>query len=576
MYGLTTMVLQQDKEVAVSKDATSTIQQYVNCMGFGDTSSMVSTIIELIEKLPVLAQGGKRTETRMHFQLLTGYLSSMGHKGASGLATSDILKRCLIQIADVDLASVEKTHVASVINEVVEGSVIESRYFDFELTGLFHNMLLTLGRSLGVKYGALVVDSILADFSLASQSKPSRDDAFLDWLHKWIGSLVVGRMIIKGAFGNVRDERKDSKKSQKHAKVIESFAISISPLLVRSQLWDTSQSQESSRQRPSPHMVQSKSCVVVLILEFFRDLCTCLKSQIRSIIPVLLFPIVEKVSQSNIPSVQVAASQTLLAMTLADNKQGDIETFVTDHQRILGSAMLGQLRISNGSQVPRQADKERILDVSRAALWILQAVYRCTEGNHMLRTSHWIDLVELLHSRLAHLFVQQILVEEDISCICQLYSSFFRLLLYEFGVDAGEIYTFKTIGEYRNQNQPWRDALMPFRKSKKNGIHSDQEKKVDIPEIKSLDLTDRDIELCSKLTAQGCYLLSNSSLRIRVQACDFLTLGFQFLAFVGNYHEVRPISSGETMPKSLVLKFSYILTFPFPFVPFFTRIGAPG
>ena len=82
---------------SVSKVATSTIEQYVSRMGFGDTSSMVSTIIEMVEKLPILAQGGKKTEIRMQVQLITGYLSSLGSKGASGLATSSTLKRCLIR-----------------------------------------------------------------------------------------------------------------------------------------------------------------------------------------------------------------------------------------------------------------------------------------------------------------------------------------------------------------------------------------------------------------------------------------------------------------------------------------------
>jgi hypothetical protein len=66
-------------------------------MEFGDISFMVSTVLELIEKLPALVEGGRQIEIRMQFQLLTGYLSSMGNKGASAMATSDILKRCLIR-----------------------------------------------------------------------------------------------------------------------------------------------------------------------------------------------------------------------------------------------------------------------------------------------------------------------------------------------------------------------------------------------------------------------------------------------------------------------------------------------
>jgi hypothetical protein len=456
----------------------------------------------------------------------------------------------LTEIADVDLGSASKTQIASVIDEVSEGSEIKSRYFDFDLTNLFSDTLTALGQSLGVKYGAVFVDSILADLILASQSMPSGHDALPDWLHKWIGSLVVVRSVMKGAFTSGKgEEDDDNKKAQRRLRVIVSFASSIFPLLLRSQLWGLPTPLErgqsfgpgDARSGITPLKLQSNTCVVVLLLEFFRDLSRCLKSSIERFLPTILYPLVEKASQGNIASVRLSALQALQAISLA-NEVPQMETSIVEHQILLVSAMMGQLRISGGSQIPRQADKEKILHVSQSALWVLGCITRsncCVETSTMI-ISTWMDLVDLLHARLAHLFVQQVLMVEEICDICRLYSSYFRFLLFKFGADDSEVYTFKMIAEQSDPKQAWRDALAPYRKFMKDGFHSEVDKKIgEGEEPKYLDLSEKDVELCSKLNAQGCYLLSNASLKIRVMACDSLTLGFQFLAFVGTNHEVR-------------------------------------
>lgn len=74
-----------------------TICKYMDHMGAIDVSSMVSTIIALVEKLPALVEGGKRVEIRMQLQLLSGYFACVGSKGASVLGTSQRLRRFLIR-----------------------------------------------------------------------------------------------------------------------------------------------------------------------------------------------------------------------------------------------------------------------------------------------------------------------------------------------------------------------------------------------------------------------------------------------------------------------------------------------
>jgi hypothetical protein len=89
----------------VSKDAASTIREFLDKMEFGDTSFIVSTSIGLVEKLPSLVEGGKRVEIKMQFQLLMGYLLSVRNKGASAIANSASLKRALIRKYKIEVNS---------------------------------------------------------------------------------------------------------------------------------------------------------------------------------------------------------------------------------------------------------------------------------------------------------------------------------------------------------------------------------------------------------------------------------------------------------------------------------------
>ena len=57
-------------------------------------------------------------------------------------------------------------------------------------------MLRVLGKALGVKKGAIVVDACVADmYEAASEKGSSFGESHIGWLHEWIGSLVVAKEV---------------------------------------------------------------------------------------------------------------------------------------------------------------------------------------------------------------------------------------------------------------------------------------------------------------------------------------------------------------------------------------------
>jgi hypothetical protein len=57
-------------------------------------------------------------------------------------------------------------------------------------------MLRALGESLGIKHGAIVVDAFVSDIFEASIGGLSLSgEAYIEWLHEWIGSLAIAKEV---------------------------------------------------------------------------------------------------------------------------------------------------------------------------------------------------------------------------------------------------------------------------------------------------------------------------------------------------------------------------------------------
>jgi hypothetical protein len=65
-------------------------------------------------------------------------------------------------------------------------------------------MLQTLGKALGIKHAAIIVDSCIADFYEACLSRVDAQQHMsgsgqAEWLHEWLGGLVLAQEVSKAS-----------------------------------------------------------------------------------------------------------------------------------------------------------------------------------------------------------------------------------------------------------------------------------------------------------------------------------------------------------------------------------------
>ena len=437
-----------------------------------------------------------------------------------------------------------RTFSATVLNDPSTSNV-RLRRLDPELTSLAREMIRTLGGSLGAKHGAILIDGIISDFFEASFNMPSRPDAYVEWLHEWLGSLVVARELILGTFpspGNM---------GNKQYKIYQALALSILPLLVDSSLWhlplQNLHGVHEVKTTSSPKVLHGNECVVVALLELTRIFCYFLcQYDMESIMSSILPVVVEKASQDSVDSVNTAALETLKTIGVSVGLE-NADELVSSHQAILFATMLGRLRLPGGSKIPSQSDVDDITTTANSLRWVLDMVTRTKLENKAsaVKTSaksSVVDLMSVLEHRYDHLFVQKVLKNEDIEDLCYLHRAFFDYFLNIYEVDRDVTYTFKMQGVIESPKQPWLDQLSKFRKCNPDkGLHQDPtpevNEEVDARET-SIDVSETDISLFSRIIARNCYLLSHKLLKIRIKSCEGLLSGFQFLAFVGTVYEV--------------------------------------
>lgn len=97
---------------------------------------------------------------------------------------------------DIDFDGSSSTRVLATPTDIHQASDLQFRWLDSETALLSKNMLVVLGRILGVKHGALIVDAFISDFCEEGMDRVSSFGAsHIEWLHNWIGSLVVAKEV---------------------------------------------------------------------------------------------------------------------------------------------------------------------------------------------------------------------------------------------------------------------------------------------------------------------------------------------------------------------------------------------
>jgi hypothetical protein len=452
------------------------------------------------------------------------------------------------EIMDVDVESVFKRAFSATVLNDPSTSNIKCRRLDPELSSVFREMIRTLGFALGAKHGAILVDAVVSDFFEASFHLPKRSDAFLEWVHEWLGSLLVARELLLGIFSSPAA----SEHGNKQYRTYKALALSTLPLLVDSSLWnlplDDRNVGPETKKMLTPKVLRCNEYVVVALLELSTAYCYLLRQEdMENLMSLILPAVVEKAGQKSAESVETASLQTLKTIASSAGLKST-EELIFRHQIVLIAAMLGRVRVPGGSQVPNPGDVDDITSTTNSLRWVLEMVVgRAVEINgpnaSPTAKSSVVDLLSVMEYRYDHLFVQNVLQAGDVEDLCSLHKACFDFFLDYFGVDRDATYTYKIESASDDQKQPWLDQLSNFRKrSSGQGLHEDSNSEVykeNGSDKTPMDVSKADISLFSNLIARNCYLLSHKQLQIRIKSCDGLLLGFRFLAFVGTVYEVH-------------------------------------
>jgi hypothetical protein len=459
---------------------------------------------------------------------------------------------------DVDLQLSGCERLPSVVIKDTNESALGLQWLDLELTSLARDMIRALGDSQGPKYAAISIDAIISDFFDSSVHVPSHASAYLEWLHEHVGSLVVARELLIGAFPPWTHEAlRQGSKNHRSRGLLKSLGVSIIPLVVKSDFWDRVVNDQLLHTRegmpkPPPTVLKANACVSVLLLDLVRTFCNILNpDDVGGNLSALLLPLFEVASQSNFGLVRETSMRTLTTIAVSLGKKG-VEDLAVQEQHRLVASMVGRLRLHAGRLKHGNDATKDVLAIANALNLMLEYVIKVpldwNDNRSTTNRGSVGDLMALLQHRLDQLMYDKDLSEASLEVLCSLHMRFFDYFIYIFRVEKTATYSHKT-RDVEEQNN-WLDQLYKFReRSSVVPIHEEYRenaKNEGDRMLRYLDVSANEIELLSILIARNCTLLSNQSLSIRVSACQVLTSAFQFLAFVGTVHEV------ETQNSSLV------------------------
>ncbi|KAG7347866.1 hypothetical protein IV203_016571 [Nitzschia inconspicua] len=549
------IALKLDPDAEVSLCATSIADEYfrqISSIKNGIDQSncwMNRRVVELIEGLPALLMKGKNIETALQLKKTTGYIKCLRSGLDKAIYVSSSFQRALSQLMDVDLEASGRARNISGVFEDLTNSAVGSRRMDPSLASLARTTIQALGESLGPKHAALFIDAVVSNFYEGVSHVPSSTHTHLAWLHEWIGSVVVARELLIGAFVLCKDEVNTSfSKKARKGRILRSLGSSMLPMIVRTALCPFSNRAINTREGSQECvllMAKVKARISVLLLELVQTFCEILTPvDLDKEMSAILYPIVEMACESNFDLVRYAAKQVLASVGRTLERDG-VDDLVRSELNHLVASMLGRLRLPGGMQNLSNNNSKDILAVANALRWTLQSVLKATViSDHEGKSANFpslTDLMSLLQQKLDYLMYKKLLSDEDLEMLCKLHRSFFEYVLRSFAVPDNDSYVYRMCNSEFVSQQHWIETLHNFREVStvekvlgETGQRTDGEGEC---RHKRLEVSREDIELCSKLIARNCYLLSNPKLRIRIASCQGLISGFRFLAYVGSMHK---------------------------------------
>lgn len=511
----------------------------VRCLS-EDHSNTIALLInratDLMLELPTLARRQRKVELRTKLRLLTALLSLLSpteqrqrkrinksflQSMFSTCSTADEIRRAWTSALDVDFSEARTVAVLAMLDDNGEHATrpngLKLRYMDDEETSdAASNCLRKLGKALGPKHAALVVDATVADLYEACVTRIEEGGhqaligpGQIEWLHEWMGSLIFAKDVLVGAFAPLdADRKKDQKKERKRSLILTSLAASVLSIITSNTLIDLPCSQiqpqttgalgtnyfsshlrleslsSNSTALSSSAALRGNAAVSFLILDFVGVFFDLLGGESARFVPLCLYQILEKASSAGcftstgsaiFQSVQQMGFYALSRLSTACHYDR-ISDLVAGHLDQLVSNMLGRIRVPGGRALTAgNSLTDEVQVVAAVTVFILRIV---AQGLRDLRVPHSSGDLRSSPARLAGIqdFVLELTAHFDrhssmltndtgkALLLLELYEAALLCLLASYGISSSTNVVASLVPVVKTDQEPWFDLLRPFQK----------------------------------------------------------------------------------------------------------------
>ncbi|GKZ00737.1 hypothetical protein MPSEU_001025600 [Mayamaea pseudoterrestris] len=575
------MILTNDADDSVTASAKKVVQKYGRDKH--DTAP-IHILVSLMEELPVLAQSQRQLDLRMKLKLLSAYLAmNISPKSLySSLCVNQSpawLKNVFGSICDINFESFN-SNMATSVSLVASGVDIvhrpkdpPPRFLDDDAQVTALQCIRNLGKALGSKFTALLVDAFIADAYESLAERVERHSSLtgvsqVAWLHEQIGAVILAKELLVGAFSV--DENQE-KQQRKQVRLLEDLATAILPIITSSHLFELPSTMrfiensldDTSASSATAAALRGNGAFTVVLLDLIGAFFCLLGNSTNRFLPTTLFAILEKTSWLSSPSVQEMALYQLDSIGRACEFNGREELLLANTDTLLG-AMNARLRIPGGSMVASKFILDRnVVLVAMAAAALLSNL--CSnEYYDTKRSLHYSDksLLSQVHQLFGSLAIRfdyqavhlsNMIVESMV--FTKLFDSVLSYLLF-----VNKVRIVENLHAFANETtceSSWTTVLEPFQQDASASYAPAEGFALltRMPEI--LHMVDREglddsalpdqLILVSDILSRSSYLLSHSSLAVQSASCKVMIKGFQFLGWIAaNIPEREGESNGPT------------------------------
>jgi len=388
------------------------------------SKSIVPTIIELLEMLPLFARSGRDLEVCTNLRLINGYLlvsfrdmdnefdlkeciekrrksnisSALSCQGAISVMKKSFGVLFTPDVNTVTVQPIIEKGLSSEPNQII--TLKENRSFRFlhlsdETIEMVKHTVHILACALGAKRSAFLVDSCFADVfqSCVKWVDKKVDDVLLDDISTrqldWCGIIMFANEIFAGMCCRTNKTIANDKQSTGDYRVLSSLVSAVLPIAASHPLWTLptvlpdevstgTLNRSISDKSHSTDTMRINSVLVCLLMGFVSRSAQCLEKDMRQNLSTILLPLLEKASAiGNHSSVQVCSFETI-SLVAVSSGYVDIFSLLRDNLDYIMDHISLKLRRHSKERSP----------ASRSLMGVIAVVLRCIIRNDTVDQSH--------------------------------------------------------------------------------------------------------------------------------------------------------------------------------------------